>query len=128
VEYGTWTDLPLAQLRRRALWPVIQATPSRVTFPGGESIRAAQARAVDATERIAAAHPGATVVLVSHADIIKAIIAHHVGLPLDQFQRLVVAPASSSTLLLPEGAAPVLLGLNDTSDPGAGAASPTGSD
>jgi probable phosphomutase (TIGR03848 family) len=128
VDYGDWTNVSLAQLRRRALWAVIQATPSRVTFPGGESIRAAQARAVEATERIAAAHLGETVVAVSHADIIKAVVAHHIGQPLDHFQRLVISPASSTIILLPEGAAPVLLDLNDTSDPGIGAATTAGSD
>lgn len=128
VDYGDWTDHSLAQLRRRALWSVIQATPSRVTFPGGESIRAAQARAVEATERIAAAHLGETVVAVSHADIIKAVVAHHIGQPLDHFQRLVISPASSTIILLPEGAAPVLLNLNDTSDPGFRAATTAGSD
>lgn len=128
VDYGDWTDHSLAQLRRRALWSVIQATPSRVTFPGGESIRAAQARAVEATERIALAHPGETVVAVSHADIIKAVVAHHIGQPLDHFQRLVISPASSTIILLPEGAAPVLLNLNDTSDPGISAATTAESD
>ena len=56
--------------------------------------------------------------LVSHADVIKAILAHHLGMGLDLFQRLVVSPASSSVLLLPDGAAPVVLTVNDTSDPG----------
>jgi probable phosphomutase (TIGR03848 family) len=117
VDYGDWTDRPLAQLRRLGLWRTIQQAPSRVTFPGGESIRGAQQRAVEATERIAAAHLGETVVLVSHADVIKAVIAHHLGMGLDLFQRLVISPASSSVLLLPEGAAPALLTMNDTSDP-----------
>ena len=117
VDYGDWTDLPLAQLRRRALWSTIQQAPSRVTFPGGESIRAAQQRAVEATERLAAAHLGETVVLVSHADVIKAVIAHHLGMGLDLFQRLVIAPASSSVLVLPDGGAPALVTMNDTSDP-----------
>lgn len=117
VDYGDWTDRPLAQLRRLAAWRTIQQAPSRVTFPGGESIRAAQQRAVEATERLAARHLGETIVLVSHADVIKAIIAHHLGMGLDLFQRLVVSPASSSVLVLPEGAAPVLLSMNDLSDP-----------
>lgn len=117
VDFGSWTDRPLAELRRRALWRTVQATPSRVTFPGGESLRAAQARAVEATERLAAAHAGEVLVLVSHADIIKAVLAHHLGLGLDLFQRIVIDPASSSVLLLGEGAAPALLRCNDTSDP-----------
>jgi probable phosphomutase (TIGR03848 family) len=117
VDYGDWTDRPLARLRGLGLWRTVQQAPSRVTFPGGESIRAAQQRAVEATERIAAAHPGETVVLVSHADIIKAVLAHHLGMGLDLFQRLVISPASSSVIILPDGAAPAVVSINDTSDP-----------
>jgi len=118
VDYGDWTDRPLAQLRRLAMWRTVQHAPSRVVFPGGESIRGAQQRAVEATERLAAAHPGETIVLCSHADVIKAIVAHHLGMGLDLFQRLVISPASTTTLMLPDGATPILLGMNDTSDPG----------
>lgn len=114
VDYGNWTDKPLGQLRRRKLWAVVQATPSRVTFPSGESIRAAQARAVDATESLASEHAGETIVCVSHADVIKAVVAHHLGMPLDTFQRLVVSPASVTVLHLPAGGHPVLLTINDT--------------
>lgn len=114
VDYGEWTDRPLDELRREALWPVIQTTPSRVTFPGGESIRAAQARAVDAVEELAATHAGETVVLVSHADVIKAVVGWVLGMPLDTFQRLVIAPASATVLHLPANGAPMLLRCNDT--------------
>ena len=119
VDYGDWTDRPLSRLRNLALWRVVQQTPSRVAFPGGGTIRGAQIRAVDATERLAAAHPGGTLVLVSHADVIKAVVAHHLGMGLDLFQRLVISPASSTVIMLPDGGHPLLLGLNDTSDPGA---------
>lgn len=112
VDYGDWTDRPLSQLRRRKDWAVIQQTPSRFTFPGGESIRAAQARVVEQLETLAAEHRTDTIVAVSHADIIKAAVAHFLGMPLDTFQRLVVSPASITTLALPECAAPVVLGLN----------------
>lgn len=114
VDYGEWTDKPLGQLRRRRLWATIQATPSRVTFPGGESIRGAQFRAVAATEQLAAAHGDDTIVVVSHADVIKTVIAHYLGMPLDTFQRIVIAPASVSVLALPPEAPPALLRCNDT--------------
>lgn len=127
VDYGDWTDKPLGQLRRRKQWATIQATPSRVTFPGGESIRGAQARAVDTTEELAAAHGDETIVLVSHADVIKAIVAHHLAMPLDAFQRLVIAPASASILHLPATGHPVLLRCNDTGAPSADAAASTSS-
>jgi probable phosphomutase (TIGR03848 family) len=113
VDYGEWTDQPLGQLRRRKLWPVIQTTPSRVTFPGGESIRGAQGRAVDAIETLAAEHRGRTVVVVSHADVIKAVLAHFLGMPLDTFQRLHVSPASVSVLHLGDGVPPFISRIND---------------
>jgi probable phosphomutase (TIGR03848 family) len=113
VDYGDWTDTPLGQLRRRSLWTVIQTAPSRVTFPGGESIRGAQTRAVEALETLAAEHRDETIVVVSHADVIKAVLAHFLGMPLDTFQRLHVAPASVSVLHLAEGAPPVVSRIND---------------
>jgi probable phosphomutase (TIGR03848 family) len=114
VDYGAWTDTPLGQLRRRSLWPVIQSTPSRVTFPGGESIRGAQSRAVEAIEALAADHAGEMVVAVSHADVIKAALAHFLGMPLDTFQRLHIAPASVSVLHLADGAPPFVSRVNDS--------------
>jgi broad specificity phosphatase PhoE len=128
VDFGEWTDRPLAELRRLALWRTVQATPSRVRFPGGETLRGAQARAVDATERLAGEHPDGVIVLVSHADIIKAVVAHHLGLPLDLFQRLVIDPASSTVIALGHDRAPALLRMNDTSDPGAAPAAPADGD
>jgi probable phosphomutase (TIGR03848 family) len=112
VDYGDWTDQPLGTLRRRKLWATIQATPSRVTFPGGESIRGAQARAVDTVEALAAEHGDDTFVAVSHADVIKAVLAHYLGMHLDSFQRLVVSPASASVLHLPAAGAPAVLTCN----------------
>lgn len=114
-DYGTWTDRPLGQLRRTRLWRVIQAAPSRVTFPKGESFREAQIRAVDAVEYLVRRHSDrAVVIVVSHADVIKAIVAHYAGIPLDLFQRLVVGPTSVSVLSLPREGPPSLLRLNDT--------------
>jgi probable phosphoglycerate mutase len=113
VEYGRWTDRPLKPLTRHKLWPVIQARPSLVRFPEGETIRAAQLRAVDALEEIGARHRRALVAVVSHADIIKAVVAFYAGMPLDAFQRLHIGPASVSILAIGDGARPVVLRLND---------------
>lgn len=114
VDYGDWTDQPLAQLRRRALWRTILTTPSRVTFPGGESIRGAQHRAVTAIEALAEDHGDDHLAVVSHADVIKAVVAHYLGMPLDAFQRLVIAPASVSVVHLADGTSPVVSRINDT--------------
>lgn len=113
VEYGRWTDRPLKQVARTKLWPVILARPSLVRFPEGETIRAAQMRAVEAVEDLVAGHKRDVVAAVSHADVIKAVVAFYVGQPLDLFQRLHVAPASVTVLQLTPGGQPMLLRFND---------------
>jgi probable phosphomutase (TIGR03848 family) len=114
VRFGRWTGQPLERLRRRRLWRGVQFTPSMVRFPGGESPREMQTRVVAELENLRARHRQQTVAIVSHADVIKAAVAYYIGLHLDLFQRLVIAPASLTVLEL-GGRVPQLMCLNDTS-------------
>lgn len=100
VRFGAWQGQPLRKLRREPLWHLVQTYPSRVVFPGGESFREAQVRAVDALETLAGRHDRQRIVVVSHSDIIKLVLAHYLGMHLDLFQRIEVAPASLSILYL----------------------------
>lgn len=100
VNVGTWAGQRLRQLARSRLWSIVQSYPSGAYFPAGEGIREMQARAVATIERIAMQHPYGKVAIVSHADVIKAIVAHYAGIHLDLFQRLTVAPASISIIHL----------------------------
>lgn len=118
--YGEWTGRPIKELRRLRLWRVVQSHPSGTVFPGpdGESLREVQARAVDAIRswdsRVEAQHgPDAITVAVSHADVIKAVVADAIGLHLDLFQRLVIDPASVTIVRYTE-VRPFLVRLNDT--------------
>jgi probable phosphomutase (TIGR03848 family) len=113
ADYGDWTGGKIADLAKTDEWKVVQVAPSRAQFPGGESIRAMQARMVDALDAVVAAHPHETVVVVSHADPIKSAIAHYTGMHLDLFQRLHVSPASVTVLdFHPYGV--LLVKCNDT--------------
>lgn len=113
-DFGDWTGASLARLARRPEWTVVQRHPSGFTFPNGESFTSMQARVADAVRRLAARHRGRTIVAVSHADPIKAILAHALGTPLDLFQRIGVAPASVSAILYRrEGPAVVTINLTD---------------
>lgn len=93
-DIGDWTGLSLRRARRRAEWRLVRQQPSRFRFPGGESFLEMQARVTGALERLVALHRGRTVVAVSHGDPIRVAIAHALGVHLDLFQRLVVAPGS----------------------------------
>lgn len=114
VRYGEWQDKELKRLRKRKLWENVQHYPTRVRFPEGETMRGAQARAVDTIEELYQRHPGQTVVVVSHSDVIKMIVAHYLGMHLDLFQRIDISPASISTLVLGSGM-PFIHNLNDSS-------------
>lgn len=95
--YGDWQGQPLKTLAKDPLWKVVQAHPSAAQFPGGEALRDTQARAVSAVrEHNARLGADATWVAVSHGDVIKAVLADALGLHLDEFQRIVVDPASVS--------------------------------
>ena len=111
--YGDWTGRPIAELVKDPLWPVVQAHPSAVTFPGGESLSAVQHRAVAAVrewnERLG---PKAVYLVCSHGDVIKAIVADAMGLHLDQFQRITADPASLTAIRYTP-LRPFVLRLND---------------
>jgi len=115
LDVGRWAGLTLRAARKRPEWAAIQRHPSGFRFPDGESFTDMQARVVAALGRLVARHPGETVVAVSHADPIKAALAHALGIPLDLFQRLVVATASVSAVAYgPTG--PTVLTANATVD------------
>lgn len=115
VDYGSWSGRTMKSLRPLRNWQTVIRTPSRAGFPGGETILAAQQRAVAACEELAARHRQSTIALVSHGDPIKAIVSHYLGQPLDLFNRIAVAPASVTVLDL--GTWPRLLALNTNGDP-----------
>jgi probable phosphomutase (TIGR03848 family) len=101
VRYGDWSGQELKKLAKEPLWKVVQSHPSAMTFPGedGESMRDMQARAVSAVrEWNAAFGDDAVYAVVSHGDVIKAVLADALGMHLDQFQRIVVDPASVSVI------------------------------
>ncbi|OGK96530.1 MAG: phosphoglycerate mutase [Candidatus Rokubacteria bacterium RIFCSPLOWO2_02_FULL_73_56] len=110
-DFGEWTGQKLARLTRRPEWQAVQRHPSGFRFPGGESFVEMQARVVSALQRLVARHRGRTVVAVFHADPIKAAVAHALGIHLDLFQRLAIAPASVTAIAC-RAAGPVVLTLN----------------
>lgn len=97
VDYGGWTGRSLDELRTEPAWRTVQDQPSAMVFPGGEGLAAVSARAVAAAREYAAADDAA-VLLCSHGDVLGAIVADALGLHLDLFQRIVLAPSSVSVV------------------------------
>ena len=106
MDTGAWTGRTLPQVRRTKLWRVVQTEPSRFRFPGGEGFVEAETRAVAAVDR-------GRVAVASHGDIVRIVLAHLLGTPLDDFQRIVVDTASVSVVVIDGDQGRVVL-ANDT--------------
>lgn len=116
-DFGDWTGAALADVAALPEWKTVQHSPSTFRFPNGESFTELQARMVGTLEALRTAHVGGVVVCFSHADPIKAAVAHSLGQPLDLFQRIVISPGSVSAISFVEGQAPAVLMVNSTAEP-----------
>ena len=114
-DFGRWTGEKLSNLRKLPEWQTVQHYPSGFRFPGGESFTEMQSRAVDTVHELVSKHPGEKIVVVSHADVIKAVISSATGAHLDLFQRIVISPCSITAILYAsEG--PIVLTANCTGE------------
>jgi probable phosphoglycerate mutase len=99
IDFGEWQGMFIGRLRRRKMWKVVQEKPSEMRFPGGESFTEAQNRVALSLETIAHQQDEkALIACFSHADTIRLAVAHALGLPLDNFQRLNIDTASLTIL------------------------------
>ena len=113
VDYGTWSGKKLAVLSKNRLWKIVQEAPSRMYFPSGEGIARMQSRAMTSVHEAVSTKVKGAAVIVSHGDVIKSIVASALGMHLDEFQRIVIDPASISILDFSTTKPRVLL-LNDS--------------
>ena len=113
VDYGSWSGKKLAVLSRNKLWKIVQESPSRMYFPKGEGIAQMQSRAMKSVHEAVSSKTKGAAVIVSHGDVIKSIVASALGMHLDEFQRVVIDPASISILDYSSTKPRVLL-LNDS--------------
>lgn len=113
VDYGLWSGKKLSSLSRKSEWKTVQESPSRMYFPDGEGIAAMQARAMTTVHELAQLPQTKVGIIVSHGDVIKSIVASALGMHLDEFQRIIIDPASV-TIIEYSSIKPRLLLLNDT--------------
>ncbi len=113
IDFGELDGLPFEEVEAR--WPELYGewlrAPTRVQFPGGECYRDLRRRAVDALADVTALHPGRTAVIVTHAGVIRALIATWLSLPDEAVFRIDQRYASVNVVDWPDGT-PVLRLLN----------------
>lgn len=112
TDYGEWQGKTLKSLQRRKLWRTVQNAPSLMRFPGGETFAECQLRICQEIETISHKHkPKDIIACIFHSDPIKLAVAYYIGLSLDNFQRLAIAPASITALHISDSGSH-LLNLN----------------
>lgn len=102
IDYGDWTGQRLESLRADDRWARFNSLRSVTRVPGGELMLEVQARGVSAIEAIREEFPDGRCAVVSHGDVIRGLVAHFAGIPLDLFLRIEIAPASVSVVTLSE--------------------------
>lgn len=105
INFGDWTGRRFDDLADDPDWARWNAMRGLACPPAGEAMHAAQSRALAGLERLRLAHAGAAVAVVSHADVIKAVLAAVLGLGLERPWRLRVDPGSISTVVVGGGEA-----------------------
>lgn len=113
IKYGDWQGKSMKVLYRTKDWQRLKARPADFRFPNGETIREAQVRGMEAVEELRHRHKDQVVLVCSHADMIRVLVAGYLGLPLDLYDRISIAAASVTALLIGDGT-PRLLKLGET--------------
>jgi probable phosphoglycerate mutase len=98
LDFGEWTGLAFDAVRQDRRWDAWRSCRSLAAVPGGESMREAQRRAVDALAELHITHRHGNVVVVSHGDVIRAALLFALGMPLDLYARIDIDLASISTI------------------------------
>lgn len=110
IDFGAWMGLSFAELERDvAGWDTWVNRRGSATPPGGEPFAGVPLRARAGIDRLGRAHPQGRVLVVSHGDVIKALLAHTLGLSLDLLERFAIDPASLSVIETGPGWAQVRL-------------------
>lgn len=115
IDFGAWSGRTFEELNGDQAWRDWNAHRSQARTAGGEGFADVQRRVVDTMEELGRRHPGATVGLVTHCDVIKAAVLHHLRMQVDDWWRIEVSPASITRIAI-DGRGARLLGLNEVID------------
>jgi broad specificity phosphatase PhoE len=100
VDFGDdWQGKDFDALEADAGWRRWNSTRSLARTPAGERMIDVEGRAMNVIERLALRYTDAALALVSHSEIIKAVVSQIVGLPIDAWNRFEISPASITTIV-----------------------------
>jgi broad specificity phosphatase PhoE len=98
LDFGRWSGQSYTALAQDPHWQRWNRERSACRTPAGESIAGVQSRTIDYLHALALGHAGATLALVTHAEIIRSVLLHVLRMPIDEYRRIDVQPASLTVL------------------------------
>ena len=120
ADFGNWLGRPLKSVYKLKAWQELMTAASRFRFPDGETLQEVQHRAVAGVEHLALQHKHSNIAVATHADVIRVILTHYLGMPLDLVHRLDVSPASVSIVDLHQSGRVQVPVVNHVAEPGGG--------
>ena len=108
IDFGAWTGRSFSDLQDDPDWNRWNNERATATPPGGESMLAVAARAVDAMDEIAQAHAAETVLVIAHADVIRSVVLHCRNESLNNIHDIEIFPASVTAILWTKGCGEIL--------------------
>jgi broad specificity phosphatase PhoE len=114
VESGEWTGATFRALEGNDLWRRYNSARAITRPAGGELMLEVQLRAVKAVVELAQRHRSGHVAVISHGDVIRALLLYFLGMPIDFVHRIEISPARVSVVALSDEGARVLLMNGDS--------------
>jgi len=117
LDYGAWQMRTHDEVKAESpeayrLW---QEAPQRVRFPDGESLQDLLARTADVLRLVLERHPSATVVLVGHDSVNRALLLQLLDMPVSAYRRLVQDPCTLNEIDVTAAGDVSVQRINDTS-------------
>lgn len=100
IDFGEWTGSSFSDLEADPRWRVWNESRAIATPPGGERMAEVQLRTAREIDRLLRQHGGGRVAVVSHCDVIKAVVCRVIGLSLDRYWAFDIDPASTSEVVV----------------------------
>lgn len=113
LDFGDWTGRKISSVSMTREWARVQKQASKAKFPNGESLKQVQRRARSSFDEAVSARGRGAIGIVTHADVIKVLVADLLNLHLDEFQKIVIDNASVTVFEYNKGKVK-LLTLNDS--------------
>jgi broad specificity phosphatase PhoE len=99
MDCGEWTGKPFAQLQEDPRWRAYNSSRESAPVPGGESSPALRSRVIRGLTAIDHAHLGGTVLVITHAEVIRAIVLDALGWSADLWAAVQIDPASTTIVV-----------------------------